>query len=116
MPEASLLSLLTSDHRHEREAALAEFLARPRSAKQDGVIETWQNAAEDGRARLAALWLAEALGRRKPHLLDRVLGDQDGKVRAAGVRVLGDWIGVLGEKEAFTRLSKAAADPAFSAF
>lgn len=108
--EATLLSLLSADHRHERDAALAEFLSRPRSSMQDAVIEKWQNSARNGRDRLAALWLAEAMGRRNPHLLDRVLGDDDKKVRAAGVRVLGDWIEVLGRDDAFARLSGAAAD------
>ena len=108
--EASLLSLLTADHRYDREAALAEFLSRPRSAKQNAVIEKWQHAARNGRDRLAALWLAEAMSVRKPHLLTPVLSDEDGKVRAAGVRVLGDWISLFRPDEALSLLTKAAAD------
>ncbi|MCW1921775.1 HEAT repeat domain-containing protein [Luteolibacter arcticus] len=110
MPDATLLSVMTSDHRHERDAALAEFLSRPGSQKRSNVIEKWHGSARSGRERLAALWLAEAMDRRSPALLDQVLGDEDGNVRAAGVRVIGDWIAVIGQDGAFARLSKAAAD------
>jgi putative heme-binding domain-containing protein len=108
--DAKLLSSLTANHRHLREASLTELVSRPASPARNAAIGKWLDSAKDGRDRLAALWLAEAVGRRSPQLLKQVLGDQDGNVRAAGVRVLGDWIPVVGQDGALALLGKAVAD------
>jgi putative heme-binding domain-containing protein len=112
--DVELLDQLTSDHRHEREAAMAVLVERPRTPELDAAIQTWSAQAKDGRTRLAALWLRE--GRNLPAdwagmgLLAQVLGDPDGRIRAAGVRVLGNQLDRANGEQATGWLAKAAND------
>jgi putative heme-binding domain-containing protein len=110
-----LLERLTRDHRHEREAAMSVLVEREGSPELDAAIRVWAAVAKDGRTRLAALWLSE--GRGMPAdwgqlgLLSQVLADEDGRIRAAGVRVLGDQMGRFTGEQALGWLAKAANDP-----
>ncbi|MFN7341916.1 MAG: hypothetical protein ACK5TA_01125, partial [bacterium] len=92
--DADLFAKLTSDHRYERDAAMAVLVERKMSPTFKTAIETWSSKAKDGRTRLAALWLREGLGMpvdgSERGLLGQVLSDEDGRIRAAGVRLLGD--------------------------
>ncbi|MCW1883587.1 GDSL-type esterase/lipase family protein [Luteolibacter flavescens] len=110
LPESSLLTAMTSPHRHHRDVALAEFVSRPESQKKKDAAEKWLGSVKDGDGRLAALWLGEALGWKNPKLYEQVLDDADGRIRAAGVRALGDRLSALSAEEGFARLAKAAVD------
>ncbi len=108
--DAELLEKLVSDHRHEREAAMAVLVERPLTAESAAAITAWTAAAKDGRTRLSALWLAQGLGHPNGALLEKVLADEDGRIRAAGVRVLGQQIDRFPVGEATAWLRKAAED------
>ena len=110
-----LLAKLTSDHRYEREAAMAVLVERKMSATFEASIEAWSSKAKDGRTRLAALWLREGLDMptdgSERGLLGQVLSDEDGRIRAAGVRLLGDQLSRLPVPQALGWLDKATKDP-----
>src|SRR5690606_32399767 len=78
-------------------------------------IQSWSAQAKDGRTRLAALWLREGLGMpadwAELGLLGQVLVDEDGRIRAAGVRVLGNQLHGINGPQALGWLAKAANDP-----
>ncbi len=63
-----------------------------RGAKIQRDVDKWtaQHASNE-RALLEALWINEAIGTRNIGLLEKVLAAQDGRIRAAGVKVVGDW-------------------------
>ncbi len=113
--DAELLEMLINDHRHEREAAMTVLVERKMTPELNAAIQSWSAQAKDGRTRLAALWLREGLGMpadwAELGLLGQVLGDGDGRIRAAGVRVLGNQIGSLNGPQALGLLAKAANDP-----
>jgi putative heme-binding domain-containing protein len=113
--DADVLAKLTSDHRYERDAAMAVLVERKMSATFKASIEAWSAKAKDGRTRLAALWLREGLGMpvdgSEGGLLGQVLNDEDGRIRAAGVRLLGDQLGRLPDAQALVWLDKATKDP-----
>ena len=108
--DAELLEKLTRDHRHEREAAMAVLVERPRTAESEAAFAAWMASAKDGRTRLAALWLSQGLGRAESGLLEKVLTDGDGRIRAAGVRVLGQQLERIPVEQATAWLGKAASD------
>jgi putative heme-binding domain-containing protein len=110
VPGAELLGLLTSDHRHEREQAMVVLTSLDRTDAFNKGIEAWATSAEDSRTKLAALWLIQGLDLKGTALLERVLKDTDPKVRAAAVRVAGEWAAALGEEKSLALLSPAAAD------
>jgi putative heme-binding domain-containing protein len=111
--DAELLGMLTSDHRHDRETAMTVLVERTMTPELNAAIQNWSVQAKDGRTRLAALWLREGLGMpadwAELGLLSQVLGDEDGRIRAAGVRVLGNQS--LNGPQALGWLAKAANDP-----
>ena len=113
--DAALLGKLTSDQRHEREAAMSVLVERGLTAEREAAIQAWTANAKDGRTRLAALWLRQGLGMpvdgSEIGLLAQVLGDEDGRIRAAGVRVLGDQKQGIGREVVLGYLAKAANDP-----
>ena len=86
-----LLAALSSDHRYDREQATA-VLVESKSKTLDAAIQSWQHSAADDRTLLAALWLSQGRNLRAPALLEKVLASKQGEVRAAGIRVLGDWL------------------------
>ncbi len=91
LSEKDLLATLTSDSRYDREQATA-VLIESKSRTLDAAIQSWQNSASDDRTRLAALWLAQGRHQRDPALLEKVLASKQAEIRAAGIRVLGDWL------------------------
>ena len=54
-------------------------------------LKLWLRARHDPRARLEALWLYQGLHQVEPGLLRELLEAEDGRIRAAAVRVLGAW-------------------------
>lgn len=113
--DAELLEKLTCDHRHDREAAMTVLVERKLTPEFNAAIQSWSAQAKDGRTRLAALWLREGLGMpadwAEQGLLGQVLGDEDGRIRAAGVRVLGNQLNSSNGPQALGLLAKAANDP-----
>jgi putative heme-binding domain-containing protein len=110
LKDPELFALLTSDHRHEREAAMSVLVDQPADRSRLGRVAQWSNGAPDGRTRLAAMWLERGMGATDVPGVERLLADQDGKVRAAGVRMVGDWLDGKGRDKALALLSNAAAD------
>ncbi len=108
LSEKELLETLASDNRYEREQATA-VLFENKAKTLDASIKSWESAASDDQSLLAALWLKQ--GRNEPDLalLGKVLASGKGEVRAAGVRVLGDWLPSASQK-ALEFLGKAVAD------
>ena len=102
-----LLGLLASDHRHEREQAMALLVDGRMTPDLEQAINRWKSSAKDGRARLAALWLSQGLHRPDLSLLEKTLTDSDPRVRAAAVRVAGDWLDLM-EGDKALRLIEAA--------
>jgi putative heme-binding domain-containing protein len=110
LPDAELLGLLNSDHRHEREQAMVVLTTRERTDAFARAVKSWIDSAKDGRTKLAALWLVQGMDRRDLGLLSEVLMDGDPKVRAAAVRVAGEWGRVIGEVKTVAMLAHAAGD------
>ncbi|QJE94737.1 PVC-type heme-binding CxxCH protein [Luteolibacter luteus] len=105
-----LLGLLTSDQRHEREQAMALLVDGKMTPGLEQAINRWKASAKDGRTRLAALWLSQGLHRPDLSLLEKVLVDGDPKVRAAAVRVAGDWLDLLDDGKALKLIEAAVLD------
>ncbi|MCW1915733.1 HEAT repeat domain-containing protein [Luteolibacter sp. GHJ8] len=110
LPDAELLGLLTSDHRHEREQAMVVLTSRSKDAAFVKTAEAWAASAKDSRAKLAALWLTQGMDRSDFDLLGRTMQDDDPKVRAAAVRVAGSWLDEMGKAKAGALLTAAAQD------
>ena len=110
LDSAQLLEKLTSDQRHEREQAMAVLVERTGSPSFDKEIATWLKSAASGRQLLAALWLSQGRGKPDITLLEKALSDPEGRIRAAGVRMAGDSLDLLGRDKVFALLAKAAGD------
>ncbi len=110
MNDAVLLAELTSDQRYLREQAMTILIEKKPSAELDAAVAAWQESAQDGRTRLAALWLAQGRGRPDLSLLEKVLADPDGRVRAAAVRVAGDWLDEMGTEKSMSVLGSSVRD------
>jgi putative heme-binding domain-containing protein len=109
LPENELLDALTSDSRYDREQATA-VLFESKSKTLAAASQQWRDAAKDDRTLLAALWLSQGRNDRDLELLKKVLLSQQGEIRAAGVRVLGDWLAALPPAEALGLLKISIAD------
>jgi len=107
---SGLLELLASDHRHEREQAMAILIEGKKTPELDKAIANWKSSAKNGRTSLAALWLSQGLDRPDLELLGKLLADGDGTVRAAAVRVAGDWLVQIGREKALKWLDAAVRD------
>ncbi|HEY1123022.1 MAG TPA: PVC-type heme-binding CxxCH protein [Haloferula sp.] len=111
LKDAELLPLLTSNHRHEREAAMSELVdGSTKDQATNAAISGWAEKAADGRTRLAAMWLQNGRFVVGMPTLEKILADGDGKVRAAGVRLLGDQLNGKDRDKALALLTKAATD------
>lgn len=110
MDDAGLLARLTSDQRYLREQAMTVLMERKPSAELDTAVAAWQEGAAYGRARLAALWLAQGRNRPDLTLLGKALADPDGRVRAAAVRVAGDWLREIGPEKSMSVMGSAVKD------
>jgi putative membrane-bound dehydrogenase-like protein len=92
LPEASnteLLSHLTSASDFNR--TQARRVLSQRGTNMLAVLDAWAKRQTNELARLEALWLYQAVDRVAPDLLEQLLAAQDGRVRAAAVRVLAAW-------------------------
>lgn len=73
-------------------SALREF--RTWTTNRNNLITelgAWANKQTNDSARLEALWMYQAIDHVEPALLEKLLTAKDGRVRAAGVRVLASW-------------------------
>ena len=98
---AELLDLLKSSEDWTR--AQAKLALRDRKpADVLPVLKAWverihSNTSQADHDRLEALWTCENLNAVEPELLGRVMRARDYRVRAAAVRVAGDWAGQLSD-------------------
>ncbi len=104
-----LLDKLASSNRYEREQATT-VVFESESPALDAAISEWKAKASGERALLAALWLSQ--GRNTPdfNLLGTVLAFEKGEVRAAGIRILGDWLHAPGAENSLEWLKSAIHD------
>ncbi|QDT18129.1 PVC-type heme-binding CxxCH protein [Alienimonas californiensis] len=105
-----LLDELASPRRWVRDMARRLLIARGADAVWPDLL-AWvgDRPADDGRARLEALWLAQALRLDMPGLREAALADDDDRLRAAATRVLGFAVERGDDQRA--RLAALAADP-----
>ncbi|MFH5803290.1 PVC-type heme-binding CxxCH protein [Alienimonas sp. DA493] len=110
MSTPELLNELASPRRWVRDMARRLLIARGADAVWPDLL-AWvgDRPANDGRARLEALWLAQGLRLDMPGLREAALADDDYRIRAAATRVLGFAV-ERGDDER-TRLAALAADP-----
>jgi len=111
-PVAKLLDALKVYEDRTRYRARAELRARP-AAEVIPAVERWIAGLDEKDPELPhhlveALWVFQAQDVVNEPLLDRVLGCQEPKARAAAVRVLSFWRERAGN--AYSRLRKAVAD------
>jgi len=109
LSDKDLLDSLASENRYEREQATA-VLFEKKSETLTGSIQQWKDAAKDDSTLLAALWLSQGRNDQDFGLLKKVLSSKEGPVRAAGIRVFGDWLTGLETKEALGILTTAIND------
>lgn len=109
LPENELLASLTSHNRYDREQAIA-VLTESKSKTLPTAIKTWKESAKDDRTMLAALWLSEGRNTRDVELMKKVIRCETGEVRAAGIRVMGDYLSAMEPQDAIQILKGAIAD------
>ncbi len=83
---ALLNELLSPNHFNSSQAT--RLLVEKGAAAVTPELKTWTANLKDEKQLLCALWIHQALNQPAPELLDRLLGAQDGRIRAAAVRVL----------------------------
>ncbi|MFA6543248.1 MAG: PVC-type heme-binding CxxCH protein [Limisphaerales bacterium] len=83
---ALLNELLSANHFNAAQAT--RVLVEKGAAVVAPELTNWTAQLKNEKDLLAALWIHQALNLPAPGLLDRVLAAQDGRIRAAGVRVL----------------------------
>ena len=88
-PIERLFENLLSDDRYQVDQSRRVLIERPEATRKS--LPTWLAAQTDDRARLQGLWLCQAIGSRDLELLNAMLKSDIPAVRAAAVRVLGDW-------------------------
>ena len=108
MPVRELLEQLKSGVDLVRMAARKELASRPTEEVVRGA-EAWSASLSDPHDLLEALWLFQSHDVVNPKLLDRVLGLENYKARAAAVRVLVAWRDRL--PDTLNILRGLAADP-----
>lgn len=115
-PTDQLLDKLISDDRFAREQTRRILTERGTAVLP--LLDAWvQQHAQNSEALLAALWLKQSLLVADVDLLDMVFQASDGRIRAAAVRVLSDWIDApddgasIEPSAALTRLRRLVADP-----
>lgn len=96
LDKTQLLDLLSDTDGYRRQMAKQVLRERGDVAKTD--IAEWQSATERSEhEQLESLWAGQAVRQPDPELLQRLLKAEDGRVRAAAVRVLSQWRHLLGE-------------------
>jgi putative heme-binding domain-containing protein len=112
LKNTQLLDKLTSPNNYDREQARRVLVERgaDQVAKD---LASWTKKQKGEQAQLEALWLYQSLNLRDDALLEKLLAAQDARVRAAAVRVLGEWgahaSGVL--REASRRAARDTISP-----
>ncbi len=86
---SDLLNQLLSPNNFNREQARRVLTERGQKIQSD--LAKWTKAQGTEKALLEALWMYQAIDAVNPDLLERVLNANDGRIRAAAVRVLGSW-------------------------
>ncbi|MCR9200414.1 MAG: HEAT repeat domain-containing protein [Planctomycetaceae bacterium] len=102
-----LLNLLSDPDGYRRQ--MAKQVLREREGLTAEELATRRNADLNEHEQLELLWTAQATRRPDLDLLRQLLQAEDGRVRAAAVRVLSQWRHLLGE-EAGQRLTKLVND------
>lgn len=102
LSDKELLQAVAGDVKYDREQATAVLFEKGAKAKV--------SADFSGDSPLAALYLAQGANRHDAALLKSVLAAKEGEARAAGVRVLGDWLDQVGTEESMSLLKSAIAD------
>jgi len=87
----ALLNRLASPNEYERRRS-ARVLTERGSEKIGKDLKKWTAGRKNDHDRLRALWMHQAVDLVEANLLERVLKAKDGRVRAAAVRVLVDWM------------------------
>lgn len=85
-----LLDKLTSPNNFDREQAKRVLVERG-ADKVAKDLASWTKKQKGEQAQLEALWMYQALNVRDDALLEKLLAAKDAKVRAAAVRVAGEW-------------------------
>lgn len=93
LSNTDLFNLLKSDDNFRRQSAKQILRSRGASVLPD--LEAWQTSipveADTEHLRLEALWVYQSLRTQNHELLNTLLKAEDGRVRAAAVRVLSHW-------------------------
>lgn len=103
-----LLDAQKSPEEWTRHFARRVIAARPKGSVVPILLE-WLDRQHDEATLLSALWIWETIDVPYQPLLDRVLGANDGRVRAAGVRVLAHWRDRIADP--ISRLRRLVHDP-----
>ncbi|MES2657611.1 MAG: PVC-type heme-binding CxxCH protein [Verrucomicrobiota bacterium] len=87
LPEKDLLEALSGNNRYDRNQATAVLF----ESKSKTLAAAIKASAKNDRVLLSALWLGNGRKERDPDLMKKALASRQGEVRAAAIRVLGDW-------------------------
>ena len=90
LKNSDLLDKLTSPNNYDREQARRVLVERG-ADKVAKDLAAWTKKQKAEQAQLEALWMHQALNINEPALLEKLLAAKDARVRAAAVRVLGEW-------------------------
>lgn len=94
-PNLELFDQLVSPEAFNQEQARRVLTERGRAIHRD--LDRWTAKQTSEKALLQSLWMHEAINQVEPVLLHRALAAKDGRIRAAAVRVAGDWTPRLGD-------------------
>lgn len=95
---AALFDHLLSPNSYESAQARRVLIERGTGILPD--LQRWQAQHVSEPALLQALWLKQALNQVDAKLVHRVLAARDGRIRAAAIRVLSDWIKTVPDAQA----------------
>ncbi|MFN7140167.1 MAG: PVC-type heme-binding CxxCH protein, partial [Limisphaerales bacterium] len=90
-----LLDNLLSENEWTRVQSRRVLTERGDKIKSD--LAKWTARQTKDHAHLEALWTYQSIRMIEPNLLNRVLVSDDGRIRAAGVKVLSDWVNQMSE-------------------
>jgi putative heme-binding domain-containing protein len=97
----ALFDALLSADSYDRAQARRVLIERGPAVLND--LASWVAQQKGESASLQALWLKQAFDQVDAGLLRQVLSAKDGRIRAAGVRVLGDWANRLPDAQALLK-------------
>lgn len=111
MTNRQLLDTLNSKNNYDRQRA--RRVLTERGAKSvDGALTDWIAGVtcDDEQTLLEGLWIYQSLDQPNTGLLEKLLHAEDGRIRAAAVRVLSFWLDEVGEEKALRWLSHLVED------